>query len=125
MFSVDIKALSINEGYKGRKFKTSVHKLFKDRMDIALRKMDLPKLRPKEDFFINYIFYTSTNSDVDNLIKLTQDAICEKLGIDDRYLSGLHARKVKVKKGQERIKFDIFQNEYDQLQAIQNMREDL
>ena len=125
MFELPLKAVSVNEAYKGRRFKTEKHKLFRDKVDILLRTFDLPELAPKKEFFLVYTFYTSTNSDVDNLIKITQDAICTCIGVDDRYLGGLYARKVKVKKGQERIKFDIFQNEYDQLQAIQNMREDL
>ena len=113
--------MSVNQAYRGRKFRTPECHLFKDKAAILLRRLKLPKLVPKQEFFVIYKFYTSLQSDADNLIKLIQDSICAALGTDDRYISGIFVRKIKVKKGNERIEFDVFQYEYDMLQAIQNL----
>ena len=121
MYKLDLKPVSVNEAYKGRRFSTDIHRLFKDQAAILLRRLKLPRLKPKEEFFVIYKFYTSSRNDADNLIKLTQDSICAALGTDDRYISGIYVRKIKVKKGNERIEFDVFQYEYDMLQAIQNL----
>ena len=113
MHTLQLKPISVNEAYKGRKFKTPQHKKFKDHAKILLRSKRLPKVEKKQPFFILYHFYTNMQNDLDNLIKLTQDSICEKLGTDDRYIMGMHAKKFIAKKGEEKIKFKIFVNEQD------------
>lgn len=122
MFKLRIKPISVNEMYKGRKFRTKKCHLFKEQMALHLRDLDLPKLLPKEEFFMIYRFYTSSQNDVDNLIKATQDSICTSLGTDDRYISGLFVRKIKVKKGEERIEFDVFKDESKFLKSIKKSR---
>ena len=123
MHTLKIKPLSVNDAYKGRKYKTSNHHKFKDHITILLKNKRILKLEKKERFYILYHFYISNiQNDVDNLIKLTQDAICNKIGTDDRYIMGIHAKKFIVKKGQEHIKFKIFKtekelNKYVQAQA--------
>lgn len=121
MHELPIKPLSVNKAYRGRRFSTDEHKKFKDMASIRLKKMDLPKLKPKEKFYMIYIFFVSGTSDADNFIKTAQDSICAALGTDDRYVESLYCRKVKCKKGSEKIFFDIFTNEYDQLRSIQDM----
>ena len=63
--------------------------------------------------------------DYDNCIKSFQDCLCSVLGTDDRYIAGAYIRKIKAKRGEQKIEFDVFESEYDQLQAIQEMIEEV
>lgn len=121
MYELRLKPLSVNKAYKGRKFRTPEHKLFKDKAHILLKNLNLEPLKPKQEFFVIYKFHISANSDWDNCVKTVQDAICEALKTDDRYISGAYVRKIRVKRGDERIEFDFFTKEYDMLQAIQHL----
>ena len=125
MFEIPIKPISINDAYKGRRYSTDEHKKFKDLASILLRKLNLPKLRPKQEFYVIYRFHIGRSADYDNCIKVVQDQICNALGVDDRWIGSCYVKKIKAKKGDEKIEFNIFQNEYDQLKAIQCMNSEI
>ena len=64
--------------------------------------------RPDGPINIHYRFHISNmNCDVDNLIKAFQDVLFKWLGIDDRRIVNLIAGKVKCRKGEEKIEWDI------------------
>lgn len=126
MFTFPLKPISVNESYKGKRYRTPEHKLFKDKSAILFRNIKgLPDVQGKKEFFVIYKFYISKMMDIDNGIKGFQDALCDALNTDDRYISGAYVRKIGVKKGNEKIEFDIFLNEYDQLQAIYDLGEEI
>ena len=125
MYKLDIPPLSVNAAYKGRKFKTPDHTKFKTLIKPLLKRLKLEPMTEKQEFFVIYKFYISATMDIDNPIKMFQDALCDILKTDDRYISGLYVRKIKVKRGNQKIEFDYFQNEHDFLQAIQHLGEEI
>ena len=113
MYTLELKPISVNEAYKGRKWMTDKHREFKKVAAILLSRMDFPKLKEKEPFYIIYHFYTDASVDIDNMVKVVQDCITQCLGTDDRYIYGLYIEKHKIKRGNERIEFNIFQDKQD------------
>lgn len=102
---IPIKALSNNEAWAGRRFKSKKYKQYEK---------DLEKLLPrakkmiKGEVEIHYTFYIKNYgmTDVDNLIKETQDFIVKKGYIeDDRKIVWLSAEKIKSK--EEKIIIEI------------------
>lgn len=118
MHSISIKPLSINEAYKGRRFKTPAHKLYCDQVELLLKKKRLPKIKEKEPFYVIYRFHTSAAQDYDNNIKCFQDILIKRLKTDDRYIYGAFIEKIIAKKGQEKIEFAIFKKKERFLEEI-------
>ncbi len=104
MIKVKLKPLSVNEAYRGRRFKTPA--LAKYKQDIAIL---LPKFTPpKGRLHVDYRFgVSSKGSDGDNLVKAFQDALSESYGFNDNLIYGWSGEKVDVKKGEEFIEFKI------------------
>ena len=79
--SIPIKALSINKAFRGRHYKTKECKDYEN---------DLWKLLPKKEKIlgrveIHYKFYLKNHqrTDIDNLVKVTQDILVAKGYIED------------------------------------------
>ncbi len=105
MHKVNIKPISINECFKGRRFRTTKY-------DTYIRQMMflLPPLinLPAKDIKVFIEFgYSSMLSDCDNAIKPFLDCLVKKYGFDDRYIVELNVRKKVVNKGNEYIIFEI------------------
>lgn len=100
---IEIKPLSINAAFQGRRFKTPAYNQYEK--DLAIL---LPKIMYTGLVKIDYTFYLKNflMTDVDNLIKPLQDIIV-KAGIieDDRKIISLTAKK--VKSGVNGIEFKI------------------
>ena len=118
MTEIGIKPLSVNEAFRGKRYKTPNCHKFDDMVDILLKKCILPKLKPKEPFYIIYIFHTSAAQDYDNNIKCFQDRLMKRLNTDDRYIYGAYIKKVVCKKKQEKIEFGIYKKKKLFLEAI-------
>lgn len=104
MVKLDIKPLSINEAWMGRRFKTQKYKQY--RKDVL--SMLTAKKLPEPPFEINIIFgFSSKGSDWDNCIKLFQDIVAEKYGFNDNLIYRAVVEKKIVKKGNEYIIFEI------------------
>lgn len=104
MIKLNIKPLSINSAYRGKKFKTPAHDLYKRQLQFLLPnglKID------KAPYCITLEFGTCKSQDLDNNAKLFLDALVNKYGFDDRYIYELNLKKVDVKKGFEYVKFNI------------------
>lgn len=105
MVNLNIKPLSVNKAFQGRRFKTEDYKRFEKNMLLILPKS-------KESFLgdlkisIKYGF-SSKLSDIDNPCKLVLDCLVKKYGFDDRQIYKLIQEKEIVKKGKEFIKFKI------------------
>jgi Holliday junction resolvase RusA-like endonuclease len=108
MVRLNIKPLSLNNAYRGRRFKTPELEQFK---------RDIMRLLPPDPMWpatghgklsVRYVFgVSSKNSDGDNLIKVFQDALADCYGFNDKRIYEWHVKKVDVPKGSEFIEFDI------------------
>jgi len=105
MIKLKIKALSVNQAFKGRRFKTDKYKDFERKMLLILPNINTDLtgcLKVK----IEYGF-SSKLSDIDNPCKTFLDCLVKKYGFDDRQIYELKQKKTIVKKGEEFIKFKI------------------
>jgi Holliday junction resolvase RusA-like endonuclease len=107
MHTLNIKPLSVNDAWKGRRFKSDKYKQYAKDVRLLLPKQITI---PKGELGIRFHFYFSNKaSDWDNPIKPLQDVICACYGIDDRHIYLAIIEKFIVKKGQEKIEFEIFE----------------
>jgi Holliday junction resolvase RusA-like endonuclease len=104
MVKVDIKALSVNEAWAGRRFKTPKYKKFERDLLFLLPEIVLPK--PPYQIYFEFGF-SSEASDWDNPIKPLQDVLQKRYGFNDKLVRRGIVDKVKVKKGEEYLKFSI------------------
>lgn len=108
MTRIDIKALSVNQAWQGKRFKTKKYKKYTEDVLTILpcfTAIPLGYLNAYYEFGVS-----NMGSDVDNMVKCFQDQLQTKYGFKDSRIMEFTARKVKVKKGEEYIKFEI--NEY-------------
>ena len=101
---IDIKPMSVNEAWQGRRFKTPKYKSYERDVLKLLRPMNIPE----GDLVIDLEWGVSNmTSDWDNPIKPFQDILQKKYGFDDKHIVEARVKKVKVKKGSEYIEFQI------------------
>lgn len=104
MIKIDIKPLSVNGAFKGRRFKTPEYKLYQRNVLLLLPKIKVPA----KPLRIVYEFgFSSSLSDFDNGVKPFTDILVKKYGFDDRDIYECTIRKVIVPKGKEYVKFEI------------------
>lgn len=101
---IQIKPLSVNECYRGRRFKNDKYKAYE--MELLLR---LPPLHvPKKNLCVNLVFgFSNEASDIDNGVKIFLDILQKAYGFNDKEITEMHVFKQIVKKGQEYIDFSI------------------
>lgn len=104
MIKLQIKPLSINEAYTGKRKRTEKYNVFKRQISFLLPNIKLPE----PPFEIHFKFgLSSLSSDGDNLIKTSQDCIAEKYGFNDKLIKRWIVDVEQVKKGHEYISFKI------------------
>ena len=99
---IDIKPLSVNEVWQGKRFKTPKYKRYETLLLLLLKPLEVPQGRLK---LILTFGLSSKNSDWDNPVKPFQDVLQKKYGFNDRQIYEAHVKKVDVKKGEEFIEF--------------------
>jgi len=104
MIHLPIKALSVNVGFKGKRYKTPEYKQYERNVLLLLPKIEVGKAPYK--LYIEFGL-SSRLQDLDNGIKFLQDCLVKKYGFDDRDIYELHAKKIITKKGEEFIKFNL------------------
>lgn len=105
MIRLDIKPLSVNKAFKGRRFKTDEYKRYETKLKRLLPDL---KIDNTKDLSIDIVWgFSSMLSDVDNPTKLFVDVLQSKYKFNDRNVIQMNLRKEKVKKGEEFIKFKI------------------
>lgn len=105
MIKIEIKPLSVNQAWKGQRYKTKAYKAFEKLLLMSLpKKIEVPPERIKIVFEFGF---SSKLADIDNPIKMTLDVLQKKYGFNDREVYSLEVQKVIVKKGDEYIKFEI------------------
>lgn len=108
MYKLEIKSLSVNEAWQGRRVKTKKYRDFEKTILLMLRPMEMPE--GNLELFLRWGF-SSSGSDWDNPIKPFQDCLQKKYNFNDNKVYRAIIEKVKVKKGEEFIEFDIKQLE--------------
>ncbi len=104
MLHIPLKALSVNQAYRGRRFATKELTQYKQDISRLLPKMEIPAGK----LAVTYIFGTSSKgSDGDNLIKCLQDALAEAYGFNDNRIYRWMVEKRDVKKREEYIEIKI------------------
>lgn len=104
MIKLNIKPLSVNECWQGKRFKTKDY--LKYEKDLILM---LPKIKiPNQPYKLSIEFgFSNSASDIDNPVKPFQDILQKKYGINDKNILELNLKKTKTEKGKEFIKFSI------------------
>jgi len=103
---VNIKPLSVNEAWKGRKFKSPKYKLYEQELLFALPMTDINwDTLPLEVSLV--VGMSNMASDVDNVVKPFIDVLQKKYKFNDKYIFRLVVEKKLVVKGAEFIEFYI------------------
>lgn len=102
---VDIKPLSINEAWQGRRFKTPKYTKYRDDMYLILPRLSIPE---EGDLYLDIDLGLSNASfDIDNALKPFIDCLQDKYGFNDKRITRLLVTKTIVSKGQEYIEFEL------------------
>lgn len=101
---IDYKPLSVNEVWKGQRFKTDAYKFYERDLLWLLPNMVLTE----KPYSLKITFGMSNlASDIDNPAKPFIDILQKKYGFNDRDIMELHLFKQKTDKGKEFINFTI------------------
>lgn len=104
MVKVNIKPLSVNSCYTGRRFKNDAYKKYERLVLLMLPNIVIPEGNLK----ISFVFgLSSLSADWDNSVKICQDIISKKYGFNDKRIHEGHVIKKKVPKGDEYFEFEI------------------
>ena len=104
MIKINIKALSVNQCWGGRTFKSAKYKQYEKDVPMLLPNLKLPK----PPFKVYYEFgFSSVASDLDNPVKPLTDILQRYYEFNDKHIHEMTIKKFKVKKGDEYIKFEI------------------
>lgn len=102
---IQIKPLSVNDAWQGRRFRTPEYKTYQQILHYKLPPLEVPKWKLR----IHYEFgFSNSLSDIDNPIKQFQDCLTKKYNFKDSDIYELSVKKVIVPKGEEYIDFEIF-----------------
>ena len=101
---IDIKPLSVNDCWQGRRFKTPAYKSYEKAVLMMLPRKQMPT--PPYELWFTFGF-SNMASDCDNPLKPMIDILQKKYRFNDKEIYGLHIIKKIVPKGQEYIEFEI------------------
>lgn len=102
---IEIKPLSVNQAWQGKRFKTNEYKDFERYLMLLLPKMNI---RKKEKLKVDFVFgFATKSSDLDNPVKPCLDVLQKKYGINDNDIFELTVKKEVVGKGNEFIELQI------------------
>jgi hypothetical protein len=100
---LDIKPLSVNEAFQGKRYKTNKYNTYESKV-LAL----LPDIEIKRFERLKLVFGVSSRlADLDNPTKLIIDIIQKKYKVNDRELIYLELHKVITKKGFEFVEIEF------------------
>ena len=102
---IELKPLSVNQAWKGVRYKTDKYKSYERSVMFLLPKR---KIESKGMLRVELFFgFSSKASDIDNPVKMTLDILQKKFGFDDKQIFELNVRKCIVKKGKEFTEISI------------------
>jgi len=101
---INIKPLSINTAFQGKRFKTHAYKAYEKEVMLKLKPMEIPD----GDLEIAMqLGFSNKLSDIDNPVKPFIDILQKYYGFNDSRVYALVLMKRIVPKGQEYISFSI------------------
>ena len=107
MIRVNIKPLSVNKAFQGRRFKTPEYQKYEKECLLLLPNKRI-ELSTKTKYKIHFKFgFSSEASDWDNCIKTTQDCIAKKYKFNDKLIRIGLVETEQVAKGKEYFEFEI------------------
>ena len=102
---INIKPLSVNQAWQGRRFKTPKYKSYEKELILKLPNIKIDNnARLKVDIIFGY---SNRASDIDNPLKPFLDCLQKKYNINDNMIYELTVKKEIVKKSKEFINFEI------------------
>jgi hypothetical protein len=101
---LDIKPLSVNQAWKGRRFKTDKYNKYIQDLLITLPSFRVPE--GKLELSLRFGF-SSNGSDFDNPIKPFVDCLQKKYGFNDNRIKRCVIDVKKTRKGSEFIEWDL------------------
>ena len=105
MVRIDEKPLSVNEAWKGQRYKSNEYKAYQSKLLWLLpRKIDIPT--PPFEIYFRFGF-SSAASDWDNPVKPLQDILAKKYGFNDKLIRRAVVDTEIVPKGQEFFEFEL------------------
>jgi hypothetical protein len=104
MVKINIKPLSVNQCWKGRRFKTDKYKIYERNLFTLLPDIEIPE----PPYKVYYEFgFSSASSDLDNPVKPLQDILSKKYNFNDKKIHEITIKRTKVKKNEEYLIFFI------------------
>ena len=105
VINLDVKPLSVNQCWQGRRFKTKAYKQYEKALLTLLPEIEFTY---KDDLEINIVFgFSSKTADIDNPLKPILDILQKKYGFNDRSIYRVTVDKVITKKKEEFISIKI------------------
>lgn len=102
---IDIKPMSVNKAWQGKRFKTKEYKRYeRDCLTLLPNKLNIPDGNLKVSLLFGF---SSKLADADNPVKCFVDILQKKYGFNDSRIYEYSIIKVDVKKGHEFIEFKI------------------
>lgn len=101
---IEIKPMSVNSAYRGRRFNTKEHIHWEQVVLLSLPNIEIPAPPYQIDFTFGL---SSVNADGDNCIKIAQDVIAKKYGFNDKHIKRWIVEVIKVDKGKEFFEFHL------------------
>lgn len=104
---LDIKPLSVNDAWKGRRFRTDKYKRYERDVLLCLKPVVIPEGKGR-NLQINLTWgFSSASSDFDNPIKCFVDCIQKKYNFNDKRIRRAVIEVEDVKKGDEFIEWSV------------------
>lgn len=101
---VEVKPLSVNNAWRGRRYKTKDYEAYEKGVLGMLQKCELPE----PPYKLSLVFGVSTrNADIDNPAKLFIDILQKKYKFNDKEIFELNIKKVIVAKRKEFCEFKM------------------
>ncbi len=104
MKRLNIKPLTVNQAYRGRRFKSAAYIQYGEDLVYLLPKMIVPSGKLRLSIIAGF---SSTRSDADNIVKPFQDILSQAYGFNDNLIYKLDVEKRDVKKGEEYLEFNL------------------
>lgn len=99
---LEVNPLSVNDAYRGRRFKSKDYLIFERDICIVLPFAPNPATT-KDEVFVRYIFHLKNYGAADtfNYEKILSDMLVKRgYFLDDRYIRGGYVRKERLKEGE-------------------------
>lgn len=105
---VDVKPLSVNRAWQGRRFKTQDYKDYETNVQLLLSKQTMVFNKAPLQLYLRFGISNMAN-DIDNGVKPFIDILQKKYGFNDKYICRLIVEKQLVEKGTEFIEFQLME----------------